>query len=195
MTRSCSPGSTSMRRRWPASRPSRGSSHRSTRTGSSSRGGRSPPASTSTNDFFIRTSDDGHKQFVQEFLLADPRQRPRGHLPGRLCGPLLRRMRGVQERGRAGRREVPRARHRARVDRGDELVLPALRVPGAAARALRRAPGLRPARVPGERGTRRSSPEGSRTSRSAAPASRGASRSPGIPTRSSTSGRTRSSTT
>ena len=58
-----------MRRRWPASRPSRVSSRRSTRTGSSSRGGRSPPASTSTNDFFIRTSDDGHKRFVQEFLL------------------------------------------------------------------------------------------------------------------------------
>ena len=58
-----------MRRRWPASPPSRVSSRRSTRTGSSRRGGRSPPASTSANDFFIRTSDDGHKRFVQEFLL------------------------------------------------------------------------------------------------------------------------------
>ena len=57
-----------MRRRsraWPRSRASR---PRSTPTGSSRRGGRSPPASASTPDFFIRTSDDGHKRFVQEFL-------------------------------------------------------------------------------------------------------------------------------
>ena len=53
------------------------------------------------------------------------------HLRGRLRGPLLRRLRGVQERGRARRRQVPRPRHRARVDRGEELVLPALRLSGA----------------------------------------------------------------
>ena len=83
---------------------------------------------------------------------ADPRQRPRRRLPGRLRGPLLRRLRGVQDGGGARRRQVPRARHRARVDRGAQLVLPALGLPGAAARALRRAAGLRPPGVPGERG-------------------------------------------
>ena len=83
---------------------------------------------------------------------ADPRQRPRRRLPGRLRGPLLRRLRGLQDGGGARRRQVPRARHRARVDRGAQLVLPAVGVPGAAARALRRAAGLRPPGVPGERG-------------------------------------------
>ena len=83
---------------------------------------------------------------------GDSRQRSRRHLPGRLRGAVLRRLRGVQDGGRARRREVPRARARARVDRGAELVLPALGLPGAAARALRRAPRLRAACVSGERG-------------------------------------------
>ena len=60
------------------------------------------------------------------FLPADPRRRR--HLRGRLCRLLLRRLRGVQDRVRASGREVPSARHRARVDRGEELVLPALGV-------------------------------------------------------------------
>ena len=59
-----------------------------------------------SNDFFIRTSDDGHKRFVQ-VPDADPRERPRGHLPGRLRRAVLRRLRGVQDGGRAGRRKCP----------------------------------------------------------------------------------------
>ena len=92
-----------------------------------------------SHDFFIRTSDEGHKRFVQEFLQR-LRDNGRTRLPGRLRRALLRRLRGVQDGGRARRRQVPRARHRAGVDRGAQLVLPAVGVPGAAARALRERP-------------------------------------------------------
>ena len=66
--------------------------------------------------------------------------------------PVLRRLRGVQDRGRARRRQVPRPRHRARVDRGAQLVLPPLRLPGRAARDLRRAARVRAAGLPLQRG-------------------------------------------
>ena len=68
------------------------------------------------------------------------------------AGLVLRRLRGVQDRGRARRRQVPRPRHRARVDRGEELLLPALRLPGRVARALRRAARLRAPELPLQRG-------------------------------------------
>ena len=77
--------------------------------------------------------------------------RQRARLPGRLRGALLRRLRGVQDGGGPRRRQVPGARPGARVDRGAQLVLPALVVPAAAARAVR-ARRLRPAGVPGQRG-------------------------------------------
>ena len=67
-----------------------------------------PERLNASNDFFIRTSDEEHKRFVQDFLqrLYDNGAR----LPGRLCGALLRRLRGVQDGGRSRRRQVPRAR-------------------------------------------------------------------------------------
>ena len=111
-----------------------------------------PRRVNATNDFFIRTSDEGHKRLRPGLPPADQGQRPRRHLPGRLRRPLLRRLRGVQDRGGARRRQVPRPRHRARVDRGAQLVLPPLRLPGPAARALRRAARLRAAGLPLQRG-------------------------------------------
>ena len=82
---------------------------------------------------------------------ADPRQRR--HLRGHLRGPLLRRLRGVQDTRPSSSTASARIHGtRARVDRGEELVLPALGLPGPAARALRRAPGLRPAGLPLQRG-------------------------------------------
>ena len=79
-------------------------------------------------DFFIRTTDEGHKRFVQEFLqrIYDNGDIYQDVYSGLYCV----RLRGVQARGRARRRPVPRPRHPARADRGDELVLPALGLPG-----------------------------------------------------------------
>ena len=108
-----------------------------------------PERLNASNDFFIRTSDRRAQGLRPGVPAAPLRQRSR--LSGRLRRALLRRVRGVQDRGRARRREVPRARRRARVDRGEELVLPALRLPGAAAGAVR-ARRLRAARLPRERG-------------------------------------------
>ena len=71
-----------------------------------------PERLNASNDFFIRTSDEEHKRFVQGFLQTALRQRAR--LPGRLRRAVLRRLRGVQDRGGARRRQVPRARHESR---------------------------------------------------------------------------------
>ena len=59
---------TSTPTRWRAWPRSRGSRRRSTPTGSSSRWQDLPRRLNATNDFFIRTSDEGHKRFVQDFL-------------------------------------------------------------------------------------------------------------------------------
>ena len=56
------------------------------------------------------------------------RRRP---LPARLRGPLLHRLRGVLDPGRARRRPLPGARDPAGAGRRAELVLPALALPGA----------------------------------------------------------------
>src|SRR5262249_53934135 len=69
---------------------------------------------------------------------ADLRQRRR--LRGRLLGPLLRRLRGVQVGVRAGRRQVLDPWNGPGAHRGEELLLPALRLPGQVARAVRLAP-------------------------------------------------------
>ena len=125
---------------------------------------------------------------------ADLRQRR--HLPGRLRRLLLRRLRGVQVRGGAdGGRALPDPSDEARVDRGEELLLPALRLSGQAARALRRA--ARTSCCPASGSTRRarSSPAASGLQHLARRASRGASRCRGTRARSHMSGRTRSSTT
>ena len=66
--------------------------------------------------------------------------------------------------------------HPARVGEGGQLLLPALDLPGAAGAPLCRAPRLRAAVRPLQRGARRSSSRASRTSRSAAPSSPGACR-------------------
>ena len=60
------------------------------------------------HDFFIRTSDEGHKRFVQDFL---QRIYDNGDdiYEDVYAGLLLRRLRGVQDRGRARRRQVPRS--------------------------------------------------------------------------------------
>ena len=127
-----------------------------------------------TIDFFIRTTDDGHKAFVADFL-------QRMHDAGDIYE-------GVPSQGfycvgceafktewEHVRREMPPARHRARVDRGKELVLRAIRVSGPASRALRRASGFRAAGLPVQRGSELHRLRAARISRSAVPGSRGAS--------------------
>ena len=136
-----------------------------------------PARLNASTDYFIRTSDEGHKRFVRDFL---QRMYDNGDIYQDVyAGLLLRRVRGLQDRGGAdGRRPLPGPPDQARVDRGDELLLPALRLPGQAARALRRAAGLRAAAASGSTRRARSSPAASRTSASRARASRGASRCP-----------------
>ena len=98
-------------------------------------------------DFFIRTTDPEHEAFVQRFVTV---LRDRGHLyDGHLLRPLLHGLRDVLPRGGPDRRALlSAARHRARVDRGEEPLLPPLGIPRSPARPLRRASGLRaPARA------------------------------------------------
>ena len=138
-------------------------------------------------DDFIRTTEPRHKAGVTDLAHADLRRRR--HLRRRLRRLVLRRLRGVQAGEGSRRRQVSAAPDdHAAVDQGEELLLPALQVPAAAARSLRRAPGVPAAR---HRGATRScgcSKAASRTSRSAAPGSRGAFRCRSIPRASSTSG-------
>ena len=94
-----------------------------------------PQRLNASNDFFIRTSDEEHKRFVQGFL---QRLYDNGHVYQDVyAGLVLRRLRGVQDGGRPRRRQVPGARARAGVDRGAQLVLPPVVLRAAAARALR----------------------------------------------------------
>ena len=67
------------------------------------------------------------------------------------------------------------------VDQGEELLLPALQVPGGASGAFRRAPRVPAARHAAQRNPAGCSTAASKTSRSAAPASRGAFRCRSIP--------------
>ncbi len=110
-----------------------------------------PARLNASNDFFIRTTDEGHKQFVQDFLqrIYDNGDVYQGVYAGLYCVGCE----AFKSRVGARRRQVSRPRHRARVDRGAQLVLPPLRVPGEASGDLRRAAGLRPARLPRERST------------------------------------------
>ena len=105
-------------------------------------------------DRFIRTTDADHQVAVQGDLGADGRQRR--HLPRHLRGLVLGARRGLLHRGRddaAGGRQphVDRDRHPGRVDRGVQLLLPALRVPGQAARPVRGAPRVHRARDSAQR--------------------------------------------
>ncbi len=110
------------------------------------------------NDDFIRTTDERHEKNVQLFLqkLYDD-----GFIyAGRVRGPLLRRLRGVQaaERDRGRHRRVRRAegvRHpleAARTAAGEELLLPHERLLPEASRPLRVPARLRAARGGAQRG-------------------------------------------
>ena len=59
-------------------------------------------------DDFIRTTEPRHRDTVQTLLQR--MLRPRRHLPEPVRGAVLRSLRGVLRRGRAGRRELPAAR-------------------------------------------------------------------------------------
>jgi methionyl-tRNA synthetase len=98
------------------------------------------------NDDFIRTTDERHEHRRQ--ALPAEALRRRLHLPGRVRGPLLRRLRGVQaaERPRPGHGRVrgpAGLRHPLQAGRGaqgDQLLLPDERLRAAAARPLRSNP-------------------------------------------------------
>ncbi len=152
------------------------------------------PQLEASNDFFIRTSDPRHGERVQQVHAARARQRAR--LPGHVRGlvlPALRRLQ-VRQRDRRGQ-HVPDPPHRARPRAGGELVLPAVRLPGAARAAVRRAARLRqPAARLNE--ARSFVEQGLRdVSLSRAQADAGACRCRGTRATSSTSGSTRCSTT
>ena len=144
-------------------------------------------------DFFIRTTDDGHKRFVQEFIqrIYDNGDIYQDVYAGLYCV-------GCEEFKSEAELVDGKCPDHGTVPEWIEETnyffrLSAYQQP--LARPLRRAAGLRPAAVPLQRGARASSRAGCRTSASAARASPGASRSPGTRVRSSTSGSTRSSTT
>ena len=133
---------------WPRKRgstPRRSSTTSSKSTGVSCRS-RSTPITTSSS----ARATKGHKRFVQEFLqrIYDNGDIYQDVYAGLYCVGCE----DVQERGRPGRRPLPRSRHSARVHRGEELLLPALGLPGPPARPVRRAARLRPAAVPLQRG-------------------------------------------
>ena len=66
-----------------------------------------PVRLNASNDFFIRTTDDGHKSFVQEFL---QRIYDNGDIYQDVyAGLVLRRLRGVQAGVRARRRQLSRS--------------------------------------------------------------------------------------
>ena len=89
-------------------------------------------------DDFIRTTEPRHKAGVT--ALAKRCSRGRRHLRGRLRGLVLRQLRGVQAGEGSRQRQLPAAPDaQARMDPGEELLLPAVEVPAAAARSLRRA--------------------------------------------------------
>ena len=90
-----------------------------------------------TNDFFIRTSDPEHIAPGAGGPPARPRQRLRPQGP--LRGLVLPALRGLQDRERdRGGQPLPDPPHRARARAGGELLLRALRLPGAPRGALRR---------------------------------------------------------
>ena len=104
------------------------------------------PRINASNDFFIRTSDPRHKERVQEFM---QRVHDNGHVyKGHVRGLVLPPLRGLQDRERdRGGQHLPDPPHPARPRGGGELVLPPLRLPGAARAALRGAVRLRARRA------------------------------------------------
>ena len=107
-------------------------------------------------------------EVAERVVQRDPRQRLR--LRGHLRGLVLPALRRLQDRvGARGGQPLPDPQDRARAREGGQLVLPALRLPGAARAALRRATGLRGPADPLQRGALVHQAAGSRTSRSVAP--------------------------
>ena len=140
-------------------------------------------------DDFIQTSEERHHVGCRKFIQA---VYDAGDIYKKAyTGPLLQRLRGVQDREGGGRRPLPEPPERAAPrGRGGELLLPALGLRRPPAGALRRAPRVHPAREPAQRDRQPRRSRGSRTSRSPARGSPGASRSRSTPSRRSTSGST-----
>ena len=89
-------------------------------------------------DDFIRTTEPRHRAAVQRMAQACYDARRRLRRP--LRGLVLRLVRGVQAGKGPGRRQVPDPPDEAGLDPGEELLLPAVEVSAAAARALRAHP-------------------------------------------------------
>ena len=146
-----------------------------------------------TNDDFIRTTEARHHAGRPR---ADRPHAGQGrHLQGLVRGVVLLRVRGVLPRDAARGREMPGPGTPGRAAQGGVVLLPPVRVPGAAARLL---PASTPSSSGPEPATTRwcaSSKAASRTSRSRGRRSAGGSRGPATPTTSSTCGSTRSRTT
>ena len=147
-----------------------------------------------SNDFFIRTTDARHEAARPGVRPADLRRRARSTRASTRGSTALG-CEAFYTEAELVDGQVPAARDRPRVRRGEELLLPALRLSGPAARALRPEPGVRAAALPLQRGAQLHRAGARRHQRSAAPPSGGACPCRGIRTRSSTSGSTRSSTT
>ena len=121
--------------------------------------------------------------------------RQRRHRARHVRGPLLRVVRGVLHRGRAGRRQLPHPRPPRRARQRGELLLQALPVRAAAARLVRAAPRLRRARDEAQRGPRLHPLGAAGLLDQPHVAQRGASRCRGTAATSPTSGSTPSPTT
>ena len=109
------------------------------------------PIIDATNDFFIRTTDPRHEAKVAEIM---QRVYDNGWVyEGDLRGLVLPALRRLQNRARAWPgQHLPDPRDPARAGARGELVLPPLRLPGAARSALRGAARLRRPRLPPQRG-------------------------------------------
>ena len=152
------------------------------------------PIIDATNDFFIRTTDPRHKAKVAEIMqrVYDNGWVYKGTYEGWYC-PRCADFKTERELGPGQHLPDPRDPARARA-RG-ELVLPALRLPGAARSALRGAARLRRPRLPPQRGGRLHQAGARGRLALAADAEVGGARCPGTPSSGCTSGSTPSSTT
>ena len=122
------------------------------------------PQLGASNDFFIRTTDPAARSRRAGGALAGPRQRLRlhGHLR-RLVLPALRRLQG-RERDRRGQ-PLPDPPHRADARAGGQLLLQAVRLPGAARSAVRASARTSSRRAPATTRRCRSSAPGCATCR------------------------------
>ena len=152
-----------------------------------------PPRLNASIDFFIRTTDEGHKRFVQDFLqrIYDNGDVYQDVYAGLYCVGCE----AFKNEDELVDGKCPDHGVEPGVDRGEELVLPPLGLPGQVARALRRAARLRAAGLPLQRGAELHRRRPARLLDQPRERRRGGSRSRGIRIRSPTSGPTRSSTT